>query len=113
MKERIRFYRRQRAAEGYLVGKEGQKRKKPVQDGTILRELVTLRASLKFATTGKWIKEAPYIEVLSQPPPRDRWLTRDEADGSASGSDAGAPRPDLPSRLTLHGGPDGPGNACG
>jgi integrase len=79
-KERIRFYRRQRTAEGYEVGKADARRKKPVQDGTILRELVTLRAALKFAKTEKWISEAPYIEVPSQPKPRDRWLSRDEAD---------------------------------
>ncbi len=79
-KERIHFYRRQRDAEGYEVGKANARRKKPLQDGTILRELVTLRASLKFAKTEKWIAEIPYIEVPSQPKPRDRWLTRDEAD---------------------------------
>src|ERR1700728_3409792 len=79
-KERIRFYRLQRAAEGYEVGKADARRKKPVQDGTILRELVTLRAALKFAKTEKWISEAPYIEVPAQPKPRDRWLSRDEAD---------------------------------
>jgi integrase len=79
-KERIRFYRRQRVTEGYEVGPPGKRRKKPVQDGTILRELVTLRAALHFAETEKWIKETPYIVVPSQPKPRDRWLTRDEAD---------------------------------
>lgn len=79
-KERIRFYRRQRVVEGHEVGKADNRRKKPIQDGTILRELVTLRAALKFAKTEKWIATLPYIEVPSQPKPRDRWLTRDEAD---------------------------------
>jgi integrase len=79
-KERVRFYRRQRTAEGYEVGKARARRTKPIKDGTILRELVTLRASLRFAKTEKWIVEVPYIEVPPQPKPRDRWLSRDEAD---------------------------------
>jgi integrase len=87
-KERIRFYRRRRAAEGYEVGSPDNRRTKPVQDGTILRELVTLRAALRFAKTEKWIKEVPFIEVPSQPKPRDRWLTRDEADRLLSESQA-------------------------
>jgi integrase len=87
-KERIRFYRRQRKAEGYEVGRKGDRRKKPVQDGTILRELVTLRAALKFAKAEKWISEAPYIEVPAQPAPRDRWLTREEADKLLAGAEA-------------------------
>lgn len=41
---------------------------------------MTLRAALKWAQNQKWIITAPHIEVPSQPPPRERWLTRDEAD---------------------------------
>ena len=76
----MRFYRRRRAIEGYEVGPANARRRKPVKDGTILRELVTLRAALKWAQHEKWITEIPYIEVPSAPPPRDRWLTRHEAD---------------------------------
>lgn len=79
-KERIRFYRRQRRVEGYEVGPPDARRRKPVQDGTLLRELVTLRAALKWALHAKWISEVPYIEVPRQPPPRERWLSRDEAE---------------------------------
>ena len=79
-KERIRFYRRKRRIEGFEVGPAETRRRKPIKDGTILRELVTLRAALKWALHEKWITEVPYIEVPSQPPPRDRWLTRNEAD---------------------------------
>jgi integrase len=79
-KERVRFYRRRRAIEGYEVGPATARRRKPVKDGTILRELVMLRAALKWAQHEKWITEVPYIEVPSQPPPRDRWLARHEAD---------------------------------
>ena len=79
-KERSRFYARQRRAEGHIVGPATARRKKPTSDGTIIRELVTLRAALAWARDEKWISDVPRIEVPRQPPPRDRWLTRDEAD---------------------------------
>jgi integrase len=79
-KERIRFYGRQRKAEGHIVGPADARRKKTTSDGTIIRELVTLRAALKWAQHERWITGIPYIEVPSAPPVRDRWLTRDEAD---------------------------------
>jgi integrase len=79
-KERARFYARQRRGEGYMVGPPDARRKKPVRDGTIIRELVTLRAALKWALGEKWISTVPAVETPRQPPPRDRWLTREEAD---------------------------------
>jgi integrase len=79
-KERARFYARQRRSEGHIVGPEAARRKKTIRDGTIIRELVTLRAAMKWALSEKWISEIPKIEVPRQPPPRDRWLTREEAD---------------------------------
>lgn len=79
-KERCRFYQARRRAEGHMVGPKDARRKKPTQDGTILRELLMLRAALKWAQEEKWIAERPKIEVPRQPPPRDRWLTREEAD---------------------------------
>jgi integrase len=80
-KEQIRLYHRQRRGEGHWIGPAKDRRKKTTADGTIIRELVTLRAALKWAKRSKWISgDLPYIEVPSQPPPRDRWLTREEAD---------------------------------
>jgi integrase len=80
-KERVRSYHRQRRSEGHSVGPRHAKRKKPTSDGTIIRELVTLRAALRWALRAKWIRgELPHIETPSHPPPRDRWLTREEAD---------------------------------
>lgn len=79
-KERARFYARQRRAEGHMVGPLTARRKKPTSDGTIIRELVTLRAALKWALAEKWISDVPKIETPRPAPPRDRWLTRDEAD---------------------------------
>lgn len=49
------------------------------KDGTIIREIVTLRAALKWARAEDWIGEVPPIPMpVSAPPARDRWLTRDE-----------------------------------
>jgi integrase len=79
-KERIRFYTSRRRAEGHMVGPATERRKKPTRDGTIIRELLTLRAALKWALREKWIADIPHIAVPRQPPPRDRWLTREEAD---------------------------------
>ncbi|WP_428492136.1 tyrosine-type recombinase/integrase [Rhodopila sp.] len=87
-RERVRFYTAQRRAEGHTVGPAGAQRKKPTQDGTIIRELLTLRAALKWAQREKWIDHIPHIEAPRQPPPRDRWLTRDEADRLLVGANA-------------------------
>lgn len=72
---RSRLYARQRRAEGYAAGQL----RKPVADGTVAREIVTLRAALRWAVAARWIPAAPRIEAPSAAKPRDRWLTRDEA----------------------------------
>jgi integrase len=54
-------------------------RPRPLSDGTLIRELGTLRAALAWAVHEKWIPAAPHVERPGAPPPRDRWLTRDEA----------------------------------
>lgn len=64
--ERVRHYADQRRAAGR-------------KDGTIIREMVTLRAALRWAVKAKWITDEPHVEVPSTPVPRDRWLTRQEA----------------------------------
>lgn len=65
-----------------MVGPPNARRKKPTSDGTIIRELVTLRAALRLAKQAQWwvAGDVPHIEVPSQPAPRDRWLTRAEVD---------------------------------
>lgn len=87
-RERVRFYVSRRRAEGHMVGPVAARRKKPTQDGTIIRELLTLRAALKWALREKWIADIPHIEVPRQPAPRDRWLTREEADRLLDGAKA-------------------------
>lgn len=48
--------------------------------GTILREIGVLRAALSYAKAHKMIAEKPAIpNPVAAPPPRDRWLTKDEA----------------------------------
>lgn len=76
---RGRLYARQRRAEGYTVGPAHERRRKPVSDGTIAREVVTLRAALRWAVKQKWIAKDPYVEAPASSPPRERWLSRDEA----------------------------------
>ncbi|NOG70437.1 site-specific integrase [Roseicella sp. DB1501] len=74
-----RQYTRQRREEGFEVGPAGARRRKPVQDGTIIRELGLLRTALRWAKNEKWIADVPYVEVPASVAPRDRWLSRDEA----------------------------------
>ncbi|MFY9288466.1 MAG: site-specific integrase [Alphaproteobacteria bacterium] len=48
-----------------------------VGDGTILRELGTLKAALHYAEGNRWISIQPtFVMPVRQPPPRDIWLTR-------------------------------------
>lgn len=48
--------------------------------GTVWTELSVLRAALNWAVKRKTIARAPHIYIGSQPAPKDRHLTRDEAD---------------------------------
>lgn len=77
--ERCRAYVKERGREGHMVGPRGARRRKPTSIGTAIRDLVTLRAALDWATRKKWIADKPYVEIPPSPPPRNRWLTRDEA----------------------------------
>lgn len=78
-REVSRTYAAKRHAEGYEVGPADARRRKPLSDGTIIRELVTLRAALRWAVTERWLAADPYIELPRTPPARQRWLTREEA----------------------------------
>ncbi len=49
-------------------------------DGTILKELRTVRAAINLAYKEGWIANPSRFSMpVSDPPPRDRWLTREEA----------------------------------
>ena len=79
--EQVRAYvqaRRKKGAGGAAAAYRMKRRE--LSDGTLIRELGTLRAALAWAVRRKWITAAPYIERPEAPPPRDRWLTREEAD---------------------------------
>ena len=53
-------------------------RSQHVAAGSVRREISVLRAAMSWAVREKWIAEAPYVEMPPRPPPRDRWLTRDD-----------------------------------
>jgi integrase len=79
--EQVRAYvqaRRKKGAGGAAAAYRTKRRE--LSDGTLIRELGTLRAALAWAVRRKWIAAAPYVERPEAPPPRDRWLTREEAD---------------------------------
>ena len=50
------------------------------QAGTICTELAHLRVCLAWAVKSRMIREAPHIERPQLPPPKERHLSRDEAD---------------------------------
>lgn len=55
-------------------------RERGAKAGTILREIGVLRAALRWAQARGWIAGTPIINnPVKAPPPRDRWLTREEA----------------------------------
>lgn len=48
-------------------------------NGNTIKQLVTLRSALSFAVRKDWIEKAPYIQLPPRPTPKDRWLTKEEA----------------------------------
>ena len=74
-RERTRRYAAQRRKDGKKVG--NPPRPAPISNGTIIRELVTLRAALRQAGHHD---AALRVETPQAPAPRDRWLTRPEAE---------------------------------
>ncbi len=51
----------------------------PIADGTIIRELSTLRAALNYCQEIRYLSNAPRVYTPPKPDAKDRWLTRDEA----------------------------------
>mgnify|MGYP001166492573 CR=1 FL=1 len=56
-----------------------ERRKDGAKDDTISRNLGVLRASLNYARKQGLLDDAPYIKGLPKGPPRERWLTPEEA----------------------------------
>lgn len=84
-KERVQHYMRARRRMG-AGGASRRKQPRPLSDSTLRRELLTLRAALRWAEKAEWIAAAPHVDA---PPPgeaRDRWLTREEADRLVAGA---------------------------
>lgn len=51
-----------------------------ISPATVRTELQALRAALNWAARGDVIAKAPTVALPPRPPPRSRWLTRDEAE---------------------------------
>ncbi|MEJ0062902.1 MAG: site-specific integrase [Alphaproteobacteria bacterium] len=50
-----------------------------ISNGTILRQLSTLKAALRYAAGNRWIAPLPPFKMpVRKPPPRDLWLTREQ-----------------------------------
>lgn len=58
---------------------EAMRRKAGVGNDTINRERVVLRAALNRARKHGWLKQTPHVPSLPASPPRERYLTREEA----------------------------------
>ena len=59
----------------------GYAKSRGASDGTIRRELGTLRAACNYAVQERRLTEAHFIKLPDAPPGRDRWLARSEAAG--------------------------------
>ena len=59
-----------------------------VSASTARTELQALRAALRWAVASQIIPVSPIMWLPARPPPRDRWLTRDEADRLLEGASA-------------------------
>lgn len=55
------------------------RRERPVAPSTLRTEIQALSAALRWAAARKLIPEVPHVPLPPRSPPRERWLTRDEA----------------------------------
>lgn len=53
-------------------------KRETISDGTIRRELGTLRAAFRYCQEEGYLTQAPVVPLPERPPARDRWLTRSE-----------------------------------
>lgn len=59
---------------------KNQRKADGASDGSIIKEICILRAALKLAKINRIISDLPIIRMpVPTPPPRDRWLTKQEA----------------------------------
>lgn len=54
------------------------RKREGVAQGTVATELTYLRAALNWAIRGRWMKEAPHIEIPKAAPPRKEFFTQEE-----------------------------------
>ena len=55
---------------------------------TVRKELSTLRAALKWGEREDWFDKAPFIPLGRKPPPREQWMTREQAAALVEGAAA-------------------------
>lgn len=77
-KETAQNYMRRRRRMG-AGGAPRRVKMRPLSDATLRRELLTLRAALRWAVKASWIVREPHVEAPEPGLGRDRWLTREEA----------------------------------
>jgi integrase len=65
------------AVKGELCRRYGRER--CVSDGTVRRELGTLRAALNYCHAEGYLTTVPAVVLPQRPPAKERWLTRSEA----------------------------------
>lgn len=76
-----RAYRADRVAGALVFASTRFPKGKPAAVSTVARELVVLRAAVRYAEKAGRLTKAPFVEVPTekeQPPPRDVWLTRSQ-----------------------------------
>ena len=63
----------------YAKSRRNARTGNPVSAGTVRRELGTLQAALNYCAGEGYLLEAPKVVLPDSPPPKERWLTRQEA----------------------------------
>ena len=78
-KERVRHYISTRRSGGLRGAVYGGRDVRPLSDATLRSELKLLTAGLHWAKAEQWIAAVPVFDMPAETPPRQRWLTREEA----------------------------------
>lgn len=81
---------------GSCAAYAAHRRAEKASDGTIIRELGVLAAAVNALAEDRIISRAPTVTKPTPPPPRDRWLTRDEAARLIAAAEAQPLAPHLP-----------------
>ena len=64
---------------GHLYPEQVRDYTRPVANETLRREIRTFRAAMNLAVRRRWIEEAPSVEMPPPSPPRERYMSREQA----------------------------------